>query len=205
MTQKSLGRPIDPDARAARRQQIMDGARNCFAQKGFHASSMSMISAEAGVSIANIYQYFETKDDLILALVGEELKSDMAVIDMIGQAPSLREGLEQVVQYLAGEGCSEGGVQLRLEVLAESFRNPVVAEEVRKNEVIMIEALAKTLSTAKKTGEIARHVVPEDAALLILAFADGLSSRLPIKIRPLSGLATPAFTFIAMSLGLEGF
>lgn len=203
MTQNALGRPIDPDARAARRKQIMDGARTCFARKGFHASSMSMISAEAGVSIANIYQYFETKDDLILALVDEEMKNDMALIQRIAQAGTLREGLLQAVRFLAVDGCSQGGVQLRLEVLAESFRNPIVADTVRKNEILMIDALAKILSEAQEKGEISMSLQPEDAAFLILSFSDGLSSRLPINVRPYQELAGPAFAFLSVTLGLQ--
>lgn len=199
---KTLGRPVDPDARAVRRQQILDGARRCFVRKGFHASGMALISEEAGVSIANIYQYFETKDDLIVALVEEELENDLVVVRMLGEASTLYDGLKKAVTQLAG-GDVPGRVQLRQEVLAESFRNPAVAKVVKKGEVLTIKALANILAAARARGEIAANVDPEDMAILILAFSDGVLSRIPLKLRSLSAIVDPAFTFLAATLGLK--
>ncbi|NHZ64676.1 TetR/AcrR family transcriptional regulator [Massilia genomosp. 1] len=64
-SRSALGRPVDADRRAARRRQIINGARGVFAREGFHVASTVEISAEAGVSGANLYQYSATKDDLI--------------------------------------------------------------------------------------------------------------------------------------------
>ena len=47
--EKALGRPVNSEARAQRRAQILDGARACFLRKGFHAATTAEISAEAGV------------------------------------------------------------------------------------------------------------------------------------------------------------
>jgi len=203
MIKKPLGRPTDPQARAARRQQIMNGARKCFVQKGFHASGMAMISAEAGVSIANIYQYFETKNDLITALVEEELSNDLAVIQALAEAENFSAGIKIAISRLAEGSDVPAMVQLRLEVLAESFRDPAVAEVVRKGEALTIKALAEILTKAKARGEFTGDFIPEEAAALILAFSDGMLSRLPIGPKPMQELVEPAFSFIAKALGLK--
>lgn len=200
---KHLGRPRDDEARAARRQQILDGARTCFVQKGFHASSIAMIAEEAGVSVANIYQYFETKDDLIVALVEAEVENDLAIVRLIGEAPSLRDGLNAAMVRLVGMAKMHTVVQLRLEVLAESFRNQAVATVVQQSEERTIAQLAKILRTAQANGEIRAELKAPQCAALILALSDGLLSRLPISPRPIRELANEAMQVLFSYLGMK--
>ena len=80
---RALGRPVNSEARAVRRAQILDGARACFLRKGFHAATTAEISAEAGVSVANLYQYFPAKDDLVQALIEDDLAEDLALVRVV--------------------------------------------------------------------------------------------------------------------------
>lgn len=52
-----------------RREEILAAAVRCFREKGFHAASMSSIAAAFGMSAGHIYNYFESKDAIIEALV----------------------------------------------------------------------------------------------------------------------------------------
>ena len=52
---------------AARRQQILDAARACFARQGFHQTSIQDICKEAGLSPGAVYRYFPSKDHIIAA------------------------------------------------------------------------------------------------------------------------------------------
>jgi AcrR family transcriptional regulator len=196
-----LGRPRDEAARAARRQQILDGARACFVQKGFHASSIAMISEEADVSVANIYQYFETKDDLIVALVEEEAKNDLNVIRLIEEASNLRDGLKAAASHLVGADM-QGGMQLRLEVLAESFRNPVVADVVKRGDKHVATLLAKVLRAAQARGEMRRDLDPLRCASFFSALCDGILSHLPTSTEPIDELAAEALKALDTYLGL---
>jgi AcrR family transcriptional regulator len=69
----------EPDAESGRtrlaagqdpikRQQILEGAQNVFLRMGFDAASMNDITREAGVSKGTIYVYFNSKEDLFVAL-----------------------------------------------------------------------------------------------------------------------------------------
>jgi AcrR family transcriptional regulator len=53
--------------REERRKQILDAALTVFLGKGFHATNVSDVAAEAGVSQGTIYWYFESKDELFHA------------------------------------------------------------------------------------------------------------------------------------------
>jgi AcrR family transcriptional regulator len=198
-----LGRPRDDEARAARRQKILEGARACFVQKGFHASSIAMIGEEAGVSVANIYQYFETKDDLIVALVEEELKADLAVVRLLEDAPNLHGGLNDAVSRLLSVAETQSAVQLRLEVLAESFRNPVIAAVVKRGEKLIIAVLARILAAAQARGEVRADLDPLKSASFIQALCDGLLCRLPVSPRPLREVSDEALIVLRSHLGLK--
>ncbi len=47
------------------RQQIIDTAFACFAEKGYHATGIADIAAELGIGHGTFYRYFENKRDII--------------------------------------------------------------------------------------------------------------------------------------------
>lgn len=55
----------------ARREQILDVAVQVFAHNGFHSTSMNDVAEAAGVTKPVLYQHFESKKDLYLALLEE--------------------------------------------------------------------------------------------------------------------------------------
>jgi AcrR family transcriptional regulator len=58
--------------RAARRQGILFAAGDLFATKGFDATSLEDVAAQAEVSVPTIYSFFKSKQDLLLGLVEED-------------------------------------------------------------------------------------------------------------------------------------
>ena len=55
-------------SRQQREAQILDAATRVFASKGFREATTKEIAAEAGVSEGTIYNYFESKYDLLIAM-----------------------------------------------------------------------------------------------------------------------------------------
>ena len=53
----------------ARRAQIVGAATKVFAEKGFSRATIREVAREAGVSEGTIYNYFEDKDALLLAIL----------------------------------------------------------------------------------------------------------------------------------------
>jgi AcrR family transcriptional regulator len=53
---------IADEARTARRDQIIAAAAGCFAQAGYHATTMADIAEAAGVSKRTPYLYFPGKE-----------------------------------------------------------------------------------------------------------------------------------------------
>ncbi|MDR0284433.1 MAG: TetR/AcrR family transcriptional regulator [Propionibacteriaceae bacterium] len=60
---------------AERRDQLIDVARRCFADKGFDGTSIEEIAARAGVSKPIIYEHFGGKEGLYAVVVDREVNT----------------------------------------------------------------------------------------------------------------------------------
>jgi len=59
---------ISDEKKEARREQILAGARRCFAQHGYEGATVKLLEQEIGLSRGAIFNYFPTKDELFLEL-----------------------------------------------------------------------------------------------------------------------------------------
>ena len=59
----------DSNIAKRRKEQVLVAAVECFKLQGFHKTSMSQISAAAGMSSGHIYHYFGSKEAIVEAIV----------------------------------------------------------------------------------------------------------------------------------------
>ena len=58
-----------------KRGQILAAAAKVFAEQGFDRASMSQLAAACGISKANIYHYYDSKDALLFDLIDSHLSA----------------------------------------------------------------------------------------------------------------------------------
>jgi TetR/AcrR family transcriptional regulator, transcriptional repressor of aconitase len=61
-----------PEYLSARREEVLAGARRCFARFGFEGATVPRLEAEIGLSHGAIFNYFENKLELFLELAKRE-------------------------------------------------------------------------------------------------------------------------------------
>jgi len=66
-----------PPVETERRRQILEAAMTCFAQKGYHLTTMDDIAAELPFSKGLLYYYFKTKRELFLAIMENWMDNSM--------------------------------------------------------------------------------------------------------------------------------
>lgn len=115
----------------ARRRQILDAAEACFRDKGFHGASIADISALAGVSPGHIYYYFRNKEEIITAIAAAELEALLDIHDGVRAEQSVVEAIVARSGDIALHYADPQNSRLRLEILAESARNPCVSARVQ--------------------------------------------------------------------------
>jgi AcrR family transcriptional regulator len=57
------------DIRKQKKQLIMDTALELFAENGFHSTSISQIANKAGISKGLTYNYFKSKNDILVEII----------------------------------------------------------------------------------------------------------------------------------------
>lgn len=65
-------RAVSAEDKSQRRDQIMAAAKEVFARKGFHATTIADIAKRAGLAYGSVYWYFDSKDELFHALMAAE-------------------------------------------------------------------------------------------------------------------------------------
>lgn len=119
---------------AQRREEILDAAIRCFREKGFHAASMSSIAKAFGMSAGHIYNYFDSKEDIIEAIVNRWLDNYIHTIQIRWNPdPDIhREEVQESIGQQIEDRLTCGDRALRFEIAAESFRNKKIAECIRR-------------------------------------------------------------------------
>jgi AcrR family transcriptional regulator len=83
---------VSQDHVDARRRQILDGARACFARHGYEGATVRRLEEEIGLSRGAIFHHFRDKDALFLAAAEDDAAQMAAVV--------ARHGLVQVMRDL---------------------------------------------------------------------------------------------------------
>lgn len=96
-----------------RREEILDVARECFAEKGFNATTMAEVARRARMSVGNLYNYFHGKAAIIESLAEREVKK---LADEVGRLGETRPSREERVAHLR---------QIALDAMDINLNSPV--------------------------------------------------------------------------------
>lgn len=85
-----------------KKQLIINAAIKCFAQKGFHATSIQEIVDTAGIAKGSVYSYFKSKEDLLFVAIKHEYDRMMSGILSVANDKKLspREKLASQLQHM---------------------------------------------------------------------------------------------------------
>ena len=78
---------------------IRQAAICVFAREGFHRARMETIAHEAGVAVGTIYNYFENKRDVLLAVFEAEFEEQISFFERLRESGlSIPEQIAQILQ-----------------------------------------------------------------------------------------------------------
>jgi AcrR family transcriptional regulator len=127
------------------------------------------VADEAGQSLRTLYQYFESKDDLLLAVFEEAMRTYArmirnAVVDLDDPLERLGGAIVAAVRMpeFSGTGVDRGLARLRLKL------SEVEPELVARSQDPVTRALREVVAGAAASGQI-RSSDPDEATYLIMA------------------------------------
>ncbi len=64
---------VTAEVKVATRNRILEAARERFSEAGFEAATTREIAAAAGIAVGTLFNYFPSKEAIVMALVAEAL------------------------------------------------------------------------------------------------------------------------------------
>jgi AcrR family transcriptional regulator len=162
--------------RAERKAQILQAANRVFSRLGFHAANVSDIAAEAGVSQGTVYHYFDSKEELFMAVfeaweTGNLNREVLAAMDVSASASErLRYVAHAVGAYLAQ---TEEFFPASVEFWSHIHRDAAIQEGIRRIFVELRATVAQLIQDGIDQGEFV-SIDPQATAALLIAAYDGL-------------------------------
>jgi AcrR family transcriptional regulator len=161
----------------ARRRQIIEAALTCFARRGFHKTTIQDVVEQSGLSPGSIYCHFNSKQDIIVAVVEERHHRERALLQRAFEKQSFAEAVDQLAaDFIVALDTPEERAWRRLTVQlwAESLHDRRLAGAVRDGVESPKAILARMVQRAKARGELPRTLDAHATARLLIAFFQGM-------------------------------
>jgi AcrR family transcriptional regulator len=175
----------------ARVNQLLDCAAEIIEEQGLSSFTMDALATHAGVSNRLIYKYFDTRLELLQALLKRGFERfSSGIADALVSAQSAEDAVTIVVTFNFVEARKRNSLNILrnqpeiMEVIAAAARN-----EVRKVGVFLVEKLAETYP-------LSRHQAEQLVTMASGASRAAAASRFNIKGRTEEELIRQVVRFI---------
>jgi TetR/AcrR family fatty acid metabolism transcriptional regulator len=155
--------------------RILEAAVTVFSKEGFHNARMEAVAREAGVAVGTIYNYFQNKEDLLLAIFQAEFEERIHFYEEL-QKSSLSIP-EQIRELLRGHFSSiQGRVELSQVLLRERFNwRGEIKEKAVQFYRGMLERIERLIERGVELGWI-RSCNPRIVALTLFVIVETISA-----------------------------
>ena len=155
---------ISDERKAERRDQILEGARRCFAQHGYEGATVTKLEREIGLSRGAIFNYFPSKEDLFLELAARDTKRVSEVF--------LEQGLEGVLHEILEFDPS--WLSVYLELVRRARTDPTFRKRLDERENEFVLANRARVEEAQRAGEIRDDLDPKSLGIFVNLVLHGL-------------------------------
>ncbi|MCP9272711.1 TetR/AcrR family transcriptional regulator [Mycolicibacterium arenosum] len=161
---------VTDDHLAARRRQILDGARRCFAEYGYDKATVRRLEQTIGLSRGAIFHHFKDKDTLFFELAHEDAERMADVAS--------REGLVQVMRDMLAAPEQFDWLATRLEIARKLRNDPVFNRGWADRSAELATATAERLRQQEQAGRLRSDVPSAVLQMYLDLVLDGLVARL---------------------------
>ena len=171
VTPSGPGRPKDP----AKRQAILDAAKELFVRNGYASTSMDAVAAEAGVSKLTVYSHFTDKETLFSAAVVARCEEQMpALFDELNRDVPAQTLLLNVARGFQTLINSPESIELHRLMVTLGTQDPQLSQIfVEAGPQRILQETERLLSRLEKTGQL-RFDSPKTAAEHFLSLIKGV-------------------------------
>ena len=155
---------------AQRRHEILDGARQCFAEFGYDGATVSRLEATTGKSRGAIFHHFGSKEGLFLALAEEDAANMAEVAES--------SGLVEVMRDIVANPDKHGWLGTRLEIARRLRSDPEFKGQWLGHQDQLDDAVAHRLTQTSSSGSLRTDYSVRTMQLFLELMLDGIIVRL---------------------------
>lgn len=157
------------------RQRILDGAHRAMLAGGYRGTTMPAIASEADVSVGLLYRYFDSKEELYLAMCEVVTQAQLdELASQMGQMADPRERLARAVGYFVESLDAERWGAIVTTGWAEADVNPQLRDLLRRRCDQIRAFAAMFLREAVANGEVEPEIDVEELSLAATMLMDGV-------------------------------
>lgn len=127
---------------AATRERVLQEAAALFIQHGFKRTPLSKISSRLGITKAALYYYFQSKDELLIALVSPLLDRVDELLASASSMPRDHEGRRELLRRYAAILSSDRRAAAILSHDINVSTHPAIAPRIRGHVRSLIDLLS---------------------------------------------------------------
>jgi|RhiMetdeSRZDD1v2_1073273.scaffolds.fasta_scaffold594262_2 TetR/AcrR family transcriptional regulator, transcriptional repressor of aconitase len=156
---------ISEERRAERREQILEGARRCFAENGYEGATVVRLEDEIGLSRGAIFNYFPSKEDLFIELAVRDSArmSEIWIDDGLGAV--VREVVELDPAWLS----------VYLELFRRIRTDADFRDRIDARQKAVAPANRARVEQAQRDGEFRDDIAPKDIGTFVNLVLNGLA------------------------------
>jgi AcrR family transcriptional regulator len=167
---------VKSEHKASRRAQILAAARACFARRGFHQTTLQDVFTEAGLSAGCVYNYFNSKDQLMLAVAQERHEDELRMIAEGLETKDPITDLRRIAKKFTDEYLtpqSADNRRIALQTWSEALVNPTILASVQEGLEQPRAHLARLIRRAQEAKRIISKLDADAIALTLIALLHG--------------------------------
>jgi len=156
---------ISQARREERQEQILEGARRCFAEHGYEGATVVRLEEVIGLSRGAIFNYFPSKEELFLELAVRDSRrmSDIWI----------NEGLDAIVREVVE--LDPAWLAVYLELFRRVRTDPEFCRRLEERQKAVAPANRERIEDAQRDGEFRDDIGPKEIGTFVNLVLNGLA------------------------------
>jgi AcrR family transcriptional regulator len=156
---------ISEERKTERREQILEGARRCFAEHGYEGATVVRLEREIGLSRGAIFNYFPSKEELFIELAVRDNARMSEVWISDGLAAVVRAVVELDPAWLS----------VYLELFRRVRNDPAFRARIEERQKEVAPANRARIEEAQRNGEFRDDITAKELGTFVNLVLNGLA------------------------------
>ncbi len=156
---------ISDERKTERREQILEGARRCFAEHGYEGATVVRLEREIGLSRGAIFNYFPSKEELFIELAVR----DNARMSKLWISDGLAAVVRAVVQL------DPAWLSVYLELFRRVRNDPAFRARIDERQKEVAPANRARIEEGQRNGELRDDITAKELGTFVNLVLNGLA------------------------------